>query len=276
MKKLFAVIGNPIEHSLSPLLQNEAYQLNGIDAHFHAFHVEHECLREAVQGMKALGVQGFIVTVPFKAEIIPYLNVVDADARQMNAVNIVKKIEGKYVGYNYDGKAWLQALLEDMKQPSLSTERILLIGAGGAAQSIYSALSRFKPIDIDIANRTVSKAEQLIAMNPIKRATAIPLEEAERNQSQYDIIVQTTSIGMAPHSEQTPIQLTNVKEGAFVSDIIYNPAETKFLQQARKCGAHTQNGMKMLAFQNALAIEMWTGKKVSNKQMLDSLVKALT
>lgn len=277
MSELFGIIGNPIGHSLSPLLQNEAYRLNGIDAHFQAFHIAPEDLGKAIQGMKAIGVKGFMVTVPFKADVIPYLDEVDPIAKQKNAVNIVQFIDGKYVGYNFDGEAWLKALLEDMGKEKLVDEKVLLLGAGGAAQSIYHTLTQFVEVHIDIANRTLDKAEALKALGESHPHTnVLTLEEAEAAQFQYDIIIQTTSIGMWPKMDESPIQIVNLKAGAFVSDIIYNPAETKILKQARKCGAQTQNGMKMLAMQNALAIERWTGKKVSYPKMMVSLKEALS
>ncbi|HJF30449.1 MAG TPA: shikimate dehydrogenase [Sporosarcina psychrophila] len=276
MSELFGIIGNPIGHSLSPLIQNEAYELNEIDAYFKAFHVESKDLESAIKGMKAIGVKGFMVTVPFKAKVIPFLDEVDPMAAKKKAVNVVQLIDGKFVGYNFDGEAWLKALLEDMNTQSIDKESILIVGAGGAAQSIYHTLSQYENLHIDIANRTVEKAEELKKLGGNhKQTTVISLEEAENKQNQYDIIVQTTSIGMWPEINQSPITITNLKESAFVSDIIYNPAESELLKQARKNGARTQNGMKMLALQNALAIEMWTGRKVDYEKMMKSLKEAL-
>lgn len=276
MSELFGIIGNPIGHSLSPLIQNEAYELNEIDAYFKAFHVESKDLESAIKGMKAIGVKGFMVTVPFKAKVIPFLDEVDPMAAKKKAVNVVQLIDGKFVGYNFDGEAWLKALLEDMNTQSIDKESILIVGAGGAAQSIYHTLSQYENLHIDIANRTVVKAEELKKLGRNhKQTTVISLEEAENKQNQYDIIVQTTSIGMWPEINQSPITITNLKESAFVSDIIYNPAESELLKQARKNGARTQNGMKMLALQNALAIEMWTGRKVDYEKMMKSLKEAL-
>lgn len=276
MSELFGIIGNPIGHSLSPLIQNEAYELNEIDAYFKAFHVESKDLESAIKGMKAIGVKGFMVTVPFKAKVIPFLDEVDPMAAKKKAVNVVQLIDGKFVGYNFDGEAWLKALLEDMNTQSIDKESILIVGAGGAAQSIYHTLSQYENLHIDIANRTVEKAEELKKLGGNhKQTTVISLEEAENKQNQYDIIVQTTSIGMWPEINQSPITITNLKESAFVSDIIYNPAESELLKQARKNGACTQNGMKMLALQNSLAIEMWTGRKVDYEKMMNSLKEAL-
>ncbi|WP_342513808.1 shikimate dehydrogenase [Sporosarcina sp. FSL K6-1522] len=277
MSELFGIIGNPIAHSLSPLLQNEAYQLNEIDAYFQAFHVEHEDVETAIKGMKAIGIKGFMVTVPYKAKVIPFLDEVDAIALKKGAVNIVQLIDGKYVGYNFDGEAWLQGLLEDMNRQSLHEESILILGAGGAALSIYHTLSQYGELRIDIANRTIERANALKEVGGDHKYTnVLSLEEAESMQYQYDVIVQTTSIGMWPDIDQSPIHITKLKKDAFVSDIIYNPAETKILKQARQNGARTQNGMKMLALQNALSIEKWTGRKVNYQQMMASLHKALS
>ncbi|MGE7907499.1 shikimate dehydrogenase [Peribacillus sp. NPDC094092] len=277
MSELFGIIGNPIAHSLSPLIQNEAYKLNKMNAHFQAFHVEHEDLETAIKGMKAIGIKGFLVTVPFKAKVIPFLDEIDPIAERTQAVNVVQLIDEKYVGYNFDGEACLKAILEDMGKPSLMKENILILGAGGAAQSIYYTLSQFEDVRIDIANRTLEKADAVKKLRAHHKHThAISLEEAENKQDQYDIIIQTTSIGMWPKTDQSPINITHLKKDAFVSDIIYNPAETKILKRARENGARTQNGIKMLASQNALSIEKWTGHKVNDQKMIESLEEALS
>ncbi|GAB3042314.1 shikimate dehydrogenase [Virgibacillus ainsalahensis] len=276
MIELFGVMGNPIKHSLSPLIQNEAYELNNINAFFQPFQVESKNLEEAVKGMKALGIKGFMVTVPFKAAIIPYLDELSPGAEKIRAVNVVQLIDGKYVGYNFDGEAWLKALKEDMKIDSLKNQNVLLLGAGGAAQSIYYTLAQEGNVNVDISNRTMEKAEALVELSENKKRTqVISLKKAESQQEKYDVIVQTTSIGMWPKTEHSPIKLSNLKKGAFVSDIIYNPGETEILRQAKNNGAKVQNGMKMLASQNVLCIEKWTGHKVDSNRMLQTLKEAL-
>ncbi|MEK4306725.1 MULTISPECIES: shikimate dehydrogenase [Oceanobacillus] len=276
MKKLFGVLGNPIAHSLSPLIQNRAYASVNIHAYFQPFHVEQKDLENAVKGMKALGIEGFMVTVPFKSEILSYLDELTPTALTTGAVNVVHLIDGKYVGFNLDGQAWLSAAKEDMGISELTNEHVLLIGAGGAARSIYYTLSQHNHVKIDIANRTLEKAENLKGLNENRIKTrTISLEEAEDNLEQYDIIVQTTSIGMWPHKHETPIQVKKLKENVFVSDIIYNPYETAFLKQARNKGAFTQNGIKMLASQNAYCIEKWTGSCVDSGKMVDILEESL-
>ncbi|GAA0335063.1 shikimate dehydrogenase [Oceanobacillus oncorhynchi subsp. oncorhynchi] len=276
MQELFGVIGNPIRHSLSPLIQNQSYQLNNIDAHFQAFHVEEENLEHAIKGLKAIGVKGFMVTVPFKNKVLPYLDEVSETAKKIQAVNVVHLFNGKYIGYNFDGRAWLSAVEEDMEINELTSQNVLLVGAGGAAQSIYYSLSQYPNVKIDIGNRTKEKADNVRRLNlSHKNTDVISLDEAEARIDKYDLLVQTTSIGMFPNVENTPINISSLKKDAFASDIIYNPKATEFLKQAKEAGAQIQNGMKMLASQNVLCIKKWTNNQVDVEEMLKTLEEHL-
>ncbi|MGX1900976.1 shikimate dehydrogenase [Thermolongibacillus altinsuensis] len=275
MKKLFALIGCPVHHSLSPLMHNDALQSLGIDAYYHAFHVEREQLKEAIFGLKALQVAGFNVTIPHKTAIIPFLDDVDETAREMGAVNTVVNENGRLIGYNTDGEGFVRALCEQMKI-SLSGKRILLVGAGGAARGIYFALTRKGVSQIDICNRTVEKAVQVIAeAKSDVSSTAYSLQEAEERLENYDIIINTTSVGMTPNIEEMPISLHNLQKGTIVSDIIYNPLETKWLQEAKARGALVQNGVGMFVYQGALAFEKWTGIFPDVKRMEQIVLKQL-
>ncbi|PFM65678.1 shikimate dehydrogenase [Bacillus cereus] len=259
MKQLYGVIGNPIGHSLSPVMHNDAFEHLNMDAHYHAFLVEEETLGEAVKGLKALGISGFNVTTPHKVAIMEYLDEVAPLAEQIGAVNTVVHREGKLIGYNTDGIGFVRALQSISKDP-LQEKRILLIGAGGASRAIYFSLADVGVKAIDIANRTVDKAENLIAgcMGNVN-SHALSLERAAEVQGEYDIIIQTTTIGMHPHVEYTPLEIRSLKQGTIVSDIIYNPFETKILGDAKEQGATIQNGIDMFVYQGALAFEMWTG-----------------
>ncbi|PFD45654.1 shikimate dehydrogenase [Bacillus cereus] len=259
MKQLYGVIGNPIGHSLSPVMHNDAFEHLNMDAHYHAFLVEEETLGEAVKGLKALGISGFNVTTPHKVAIMEYLDEVAPLAEQIGAVNTVVHREGKLIGYNTDGIGFVRALQSISKDP-LQEKRILLIGAGGASRAIYFSLADVGVKAIDIANRTVNKAENLIAgcMGNVN-SHALSLERAAEVQGEYDIIIQTTTIGMHPHVEYTPLEIRSLKQGTIVSDIIYNPFETKILGDAKEQGATIQNGIDMFVYQGALAFEMWTG-----------------
>jgi shikimate dehydrogenase len=257
MKKLYGVIGSPIEHSMSPLIHNDAFQHQGIDAYYHAFHVHTGELEAAINGMKALGVAGFNVTIPHKESIIPFLDEVDETARKIGAVNTVVNKTGKFIGYNTDGKGYVKAL---KKEAELENKLILIIGAGGAARAIFYSLAQESTAKIQLSNRTFSKAEDLVEEFKFEdRAEAVHLEQAVQRIDKYDVIVQTTSVGMYPNIEESPIVIESLKKSAVVSDIIYNPFESKLLKDAKAQGAIVQNGIQMFVHQASIAFELWTG-----------------
>ncbi|RFU66175.1 shikimate dehydrogenase [Bacillus sp. V59.32b] len=259
MKQIYGVIGDPIEHSMSPDIHNDAFNTQNIKAYYHHFHVRSDLLSDAVRGMKAIGISGFNVTIPHKEAIIPLLDEVEEVALAIGAVNTVVNQNGKFIGYNTDGKGFLQALTEQYAS-TLAGKKILIVGAGGAARGIYFTLVKEGIHTVDIANRTPEKAERLVADCPFEKASrALSISEAEQNLGDYDIIIQTTSVGMSPKLEETPIETANIKKGAFVSDIIYNPLQTKLLTAAEQQGASIQNGLGMFAYQAAFAFEIWTG-----------------
>jgi shikimate dehydrogenase len=259
MEKLYALFGCPVHHSLSPLMHNDAFQNMSIAARYHAFHVEPKHLKDAISGVKALGISGLNVTIPHKTAVIPLLDDVDTAARRIGAVNTIVNENGRLIGYNTDGPGYVRALEEEVNI-DIKEKRILMIGAGGAARGIYFSLVDRGVKQIDICNRTVSKAKQLIdECDAAVSSTAYSLNEAEERLGDYDILINTTSVGMYPHMEEMPISLANMKEGTVVSDIIYNPLETKWLKEARKRNAIVQNGVGMFVYQGALAFEKWTG-----------------
>lgn len=259
MKKIYGVMGDPIGHSMSPDIHNDAFNTHRINACYHHFHVRPSDLSNAVKGMKAIGITGFNVTVPHKEAIIPLLDEVEDVALAIGAVNTVVNEKGKFIGYNTDGKGFLQAVTDEY-QASLTEKKILIIGAGGAARGIYFTLVKEGIHTVDIANRTAEKAEKLVADCPYpKHSRALSISEAELGLGEYDVIIQTTSAGMSPNIDVTPIDTANLKKGAFASDIIYNPLRTEFLRQAEQHGADIQNGLGMFAYQAALAFEIWTG-----------------
>ncbi|MEI4800217.1 shikimate dehydrogenase [Bacillus sp. NPDC077411] len=275
MKQLYGVIGNPIGHSLSPLMHNDALSHLGIDAHYHAFLVQESELGEAVQGLKALGVVGFNVTTPHKVSIMQHLDEIDPLAEQIGAVNTVLHKDGKLIGYNTDGIGYVRSLQSISKEP-LTNKRILLLGAGGACRAIYYSLADADVKEIDIANRTVEKAERLITdCRSEVVSSALSLEEATDKQALYDIIIHTTTVGMHPRVEDTPLRIRDLKKGSIVSDIIYNPFETKLLQDAKAHGAIVQNGIDMFVFQGALAFEIWTGRLPNIERMKQIVMKKL-
>ena len=265
MKKWFAVIGNPIGHSMSPFMHDTWLKEQNIEASYIPILVEENKLAEAVQALKLLGCSGWNVTVPYKEAIIPFLDEIDVSAQNIGAVNTVVRTEqGKYIGYNTDGLGFLHSL-----GPVPITSNILLVGAGGAARGIAYAFKQSGYRSITIANRTLTNAERLVQELGIGKA--VSLLDAENQVSDYDLIVQTTSVGLEK-GQQLPIQLKGVKQDAIVADIVYNPLVTPFLEEAAKYQARTLNGLGMLVHQGALAFSYWNGVLPD----VDSMIQRLT
>lgn len=275
MGKLYGLLGHPVGHSMSPIMHNDQFAFLGLDCYYHAFDVHPEELENAVKGIRSLGLSGFNVTIPHKVEIMKYLDEIDEEALQIGAVNTVVNRDDKLYGYNTDGKGFVVSL-QNIAGLDLLNKKMLIIGAGGAARGIFVTLARMGAKKIDIANRTLEKAEQLISDNPYPiQSNARSIKEAEENLQDYQIIINTTSVGMSPKIEELPLQLTNMKPGTILSDIIYNPLETKWLKEGKTLGALTQNGVGMFVGQGALAFEMWTKKKPDFSRMEQIVMKQL-
>ncbi len=258
MKKLFGVIGDPIGHSMSPEMHNNLFDFYGIDAVYLPFHVSKQNLEAAVKGLKALGVSGFNVTIPHKTTIMDFLDQIDPLAKAIGAVNTVQNENGCLTGYNTDGPGFVKGL--ESMGADLGSRSALIIGAGGASRAIYFSMAQAGIKQIDLYNRTADRAEELVRTCPFKvRSKVLDRETAEKSLHEYQLIVQTTSIGMFPNLEGLPLSLDQLSQGTIVSDIIYNPLKTKFLEEASKKGAKIQNGVGMFVFQGALAFEKWTG-----------------
>lgn len=257
MKKWYAVIGDPIGHSLSPMMHNEWFQQLGIDATYLPIHVKEEDLEAAVASMKLLGISGFNVTIPHKEKIRPFLDVLDETAEKMGAVNTVVRLEdGRLKGYNTDGLGFVRSL-EEVIGDTKRHEKVLLIGAGGAARGIAFALESTGYIDVTICNRTVEKAQKICAELTIP-AQAVSLDTASEQLDEYTILIQTTPAGMKNSQVKVPFSLEKLKSSAIVADIVYNPLMTPLLQAAQDKGATIVSGLGMFIHQGALAFEYWT------------------
>ncbi|MEY8191201.1 MULTISPECIES: shikimate dehydrogenase [Bacillales] len=275
MKKIYGVMGDPIAHSMSPDIHNDAFEKENIEAVYHHFHVTKEGLNDAVKGMKALGIEGFNITIPHKTSIIPFLDEVDELALAIGAVNTVVNKNGRFIGYNTDGKGFFKSLCDEISS-DIKAKKTLVIGAGGAARAIYFTLVKEGVKQVDIANRTKERAAQLVSDCPYDKVSkALSIIEAEESLSQYDLIIQTTSSGMSPELDHSPLKVDQLKTGAIVSDIIYNPLQTKLLREAGEKGAETQNGLGMFINQAALAFEIWTGIMPDTARMTDIVLNKL-
>lgn len=276
MKRVYGVIGHPIAQSKSPLIHNDAFQTLNIDAVYLAFDVDPDDLKRAVLGMRALKIAGFNVTVPHKIKIMEYLDEIDEEARMIGAVNTVVNKDGTLIGYNTDGRGYVESLIEETGE-TLADKHVLVIGAGGAARGIVTALLRRGIKKLTITNRTEEKALPLIeiAASLQTAAEVIKRKDAEKRLEEYDIIINTTSVGMSPDTNVSPLSLEALPLGKIVSDLIYNPLETKFLKEARLKGAKTVNGVGMFVNQAALAFEYWTGKRPDRQRMKQLVLNTL-
>lgn len=268
MKKWYAVIGDPIAHSLSPFMHDTWFKENGIDASFIPVHVEPSKLKQAYESLNLLGASGFNVTLPHKQAIIPLLDGVDDTAAAMDAVNTVVRSGKGFSGLNTDGDGFVKSL---RSSDCSNDSQILLIGAGGAARGISFALRRSGFTNVTITNRTYRRAEELAGESGSR---VMMKAEAEEKLGDFDVIIQTTSVGLAK-DEALPISLENLKVGTLVADIVYNPIETPLLLKAKEQGCRTLNGVGMFVFQGAIAFEKWTGIAPDTENMIRLITEKL-
>lgn len=251
----YAVIGDPIAQSMSPDIHNACLNQLGIDAQYEAIQVSEEHLQEQVELLVKSGCKGFNVTIPHKLGIIDYLDEIDPYAKAIGAVNTVEIKEGRLKGYNTDGPGFFQGL-SNVYERDLIDADVLVIGAGGAARAIVKTLLMNGVSKVSVVNRTVLKAYGLLEGS---KGSAYTFSEIEGNLSIYDIIVNTTPIGMYPEIGNLPLNTDSLQPHTTLIDIIYNPLMTEFLSQGKEKGCVVQNGVPMFVYQAALAFKQWTG-----------------
>ncbi|MFC7393277.1 shikimate dehydrogenase [Scopulibacillus cellulosilyticus] len=277
MSELYAVIGDPIEHSLSPAMHHFWYETYNMDHHYHAFRVKPDNLKDAVRGMKAIGVKGFNITIPHKINIIPLLDSVDDEAQMLGAVNTVVNRGGKLYGYNTDGLGFLLSLKEEVPEILEQNPKVLIIGAGGAARAVGLTLAKHVKLQqLDITNRTMEKARQLSEeCTDLTNTRVLSLQEAKDTLPDYDLIINGTSVGLAPHIDQMPMDITPSERKQVFADLIYRPLKTKWLREAEAQGHIILNGLPMLIYQGALAYKHWFGKLPDAKIMQSFLERKM-
>jgi len=253
--KLYGVIGNPVRHSLSPIIHNGAFKRLGWNAIYLAFEVKN--LEEALRGIRGLDVKGVSVTSPFKTEIVPFLDKVEGLARKIEAVNTIVNRGGKLIGYNTDGRGALEALEEKI---DLRGKSVILLGAGGAARAIGFGLKK-RDCQFIVANRSKKKGEGLSKELGCDYLPISSLVRMKAGELEADVIINATSLGMVPRDRETPIPKKLLKEGMMVMDIVYQPLQTKLLREAKEKGCLTIIGLEMLVRQGAAQSEIWTGRK---------------
>ena len=260
------VIGNPVEHTLSPVIHNTLAARLGINLVYVPFRVEESAVGDAVRGAAALQLLGLNVTVPHKSAVIPFLTSVDPEAALIGAVNTLVREEQGYRGYNTDLQGLYRALLSEGIR--LSGERVILLGAGGAARAAAFLCALRGAERVYLLNRSADKAARVAeeANRGTKRECVVPmaLSDWRRIPGGRYLAIQGTSVGLAPHTEEAVIgeeEFYRMIHTGF--DLVYRPADTKFMRLVRAAGGRAYNGLKMLLYQGIEAFELWNGIKVT-------------
>ncbi|WP_431798756.1 shikimate dehydrogenase [Halobacillus andaensis] len=265
----FGLIGFPIAHSLSPWIHNRLLEDQQLNGSYELFEIEPADFNKEILNLKKKELDGFNVTVPYKERIIEYLDEIDEAARFLGAVNTVKVKDGKWIGYNTDGVGYVTSIADRYPEHLKELSEVLILGSGGAARGIYYALLQKGISRVDIANRTVAKAEHIIDdLNGREKSSPLSIEEAERKLDKYDIVVQTSSVGMSPNDQQSIVKVDKKLDGALFSDIVYRPKLTMFLKQAQELGADLHFGYEMLFHQAVYAFKIWTNTSPETKKIL--------
>jgi shikimate dehydrogenase len=260
--RVCGVIGDPIEHSLSPAMHNAAFEALGLDYVFLAFKVKPARVAAAVEGMRALNIRGLNVTMPHKNTVVASLDRVDLSAQIISSVNTILNKENLLFGFNTDGTGALKALRENGVE--LKGRKVLLLGAGGAARAIAYSMAK-EADELAVLNRTAKQAQalaKLVEKSASKKIAfgSLSPSDIQHNLRDSDILINATSVGMKPRPEESPIPPKLLRSNLSVMDIVYNPLETKLAKDAKAAGAKVVSGVEMLIYQGAAAFEIWTGK----------------
>jgi len=269
MGKSFAVIGDPINHSLSPNIHSAAFRELNLDSSYIGYRIPKGELESGVEGLKKIKISGFNVTIPHKVEMMKYLDKMDESCSIIGAVNTVVNNEGVLKGYNTDMDGFLEPLKK--RNISIQDKKILLIGAGGAARAIIAGMSKEKAERVDIANRTTKNAEKLSEFaTRIELSTNVKKIEEIKNLQNYDIIINSTSLGLK--NELSPISFEQINQDSVIYDIVYSPMNTDFIKKAKDKKLEVIYGYEMLLGQATRAFEIWHGMKAPYNAMKKALL----
>ena len=272
--RLAAVVANPIKHSISPFIHNSAFEATNTNGVYLAWEVDAAELAETVANIRRYQMYGINLSMPYKEQVIPYLDQLSEEACLIGAVNTVVNREGTLIGYNTDGKGFFKSL------PSfkISKKRLVLLGAGGAAKAILAQAILDGVSQISVFVRSSSMEKTRPYLEKIQNATGFrvdlfALEDVQDLQdsiTQADLLVNATSVGMDGSSQPIPTSIV-LPEKLMVADVIYQPFETPFLKWAKNQGNQSINGLGMLLYQAAEAFELWTGKEMPTDQIWELL-----
>ena len=272
--RLAAVVANPIKHSISPFIHNRAFEATHTNGVYLAWEVEGTDLAETVANIRRYQMFGINLSMPYKEQVIPYLDQLSEAARLIGAVNTVVNREGTLIGYNTDGKGFFKSL------PSfkISGKRMVLLGAGGAAKAILAQaiLDGVSQVSVFVRSASMEKTKPYLEKLQYETSFRVDLfaledaQELQENIRKAELLVNATSVGMDGASQPIPISIV-LPERLLVADVIYQPFETPFLKWARNQGNQAINGLGMLLYQAAEAFQLWTGKEMPTAQIWELL-----
>lgn len=276
-KKICALIGDPVDHSLSPWMHNAAFRRLELNYVYVSFKVKRKELGAAIQGVRNLKIHGLNVTMPLKVDVIKYLDQLDENAKKVGAVNTVQNNNGTLIGYNTDGKGALTAL--KTKKVELTNKKILILGAGGASRALSYSLAR-EAREVVVLNRTRKRGKNLVKDLSETFRDKIRFKKFVRNSLEVemkdtDILINATPIGMRPNNDKTPVKQGLLRQDLSVFDLVYDPPETRLIREAKFVGATTIDGLSMLVFQGMASFEIWTNEKAPFDVMMKTALQNL-
>ncbi|SRR5690554_719696 len=278
--RVYGIFGYPVGHSLSPLLQNEAFKALGINGVYLPFEVKPGALEGAAHALRCLGMAGVNITIPHKEAIIPFLDAVEGDAALTGTVNTVLHRDGKLIGYSTDGEGFLLSLRREAGIEPRG-KNIVLLGAGGAARAVAFRLAQEGAGSLYLVNRSKERAEALredlqARLGFTAACCGFSDPELHEAAANADLVINATSLGMYPAAgEAPPFPLERCPTGCLICDLVYRPRETLWLKKARERGLPVLGGLGMLIYQGMLSCQIWTGRMPPEEPLRAALERVL-
>jgi shikimate dehydrogenase len=275
LPELFALFGQPVAGNPTQEMIEAAFRARGLNWRYLTIEVAPEELEDALLGMRAMGFLGANITKPHKINVIPYLDRLTEAAAKIGAVNCIKQEKQKLLGENTDGKGFLESLQTLIKPAG---KHVVLLGAGGAARAIGVELALAGVEQITVVNRSRDRGAELAHLLSVDigvEAQFVQWDGAYEVSSGTDILVNATSVGMDDAHARLPIAMDRLREGMVAADVVFNPADTLFLRQARAAGCTTLDGLGMLVNQGVIGFRLWTGMEPDRQVMRKAMEEAL-
>ena len=265
--KHFTIIGNPVEHSMSPIMHSWIFQKTGIDAKYTKTHSTSDDLSTVIELMNSGELDGMNVTIPHKETVMEFLDEINPRAESIGSVNCIMTSSGKIIGNNTDWYGFSKML--EQNKINVTGKEVIILGSGGVAKAVIFALSQLRVKKISLLNRTLSRAQKLES----DIISAQLLEHADKFIKDYSILINCTSIGM--DDNYSPVSESLISRNQILVDIIYKPLETRFLEIGKLKGAKTVNGLDMFIYQGIASLELWLGEPLNDRVNFDQLKKYL-